>query len=335
MREALYYQKMGDDAVKCGLCTNQCVMSNGQRGFCRVREPQDGKLYTMVYELICASHSDPVEKKPLFHFLPSSKAYSIGTAGCNSRCKYCQNWAISQSTPEETANEPLSCANLVGRAVMSGAKSIAYTYNEPVIFFEYMLEASKLARINSIRNIMVTGAKIMPEPLREISKYLDAAHVDLKGFDDKYLAEVCAQRLEDTLQTLKILKEEGVWVEMVNLIVPTLNDNFDDIKRMCEWIARNMGPDAPLHFSRFSPQYKLRSLYPTPVETLRKAREIAMGEGLNYVYVGNIPEAAMEDTVCPHCKKTVIKRTGYLVTENNLSDGSCRFCSGKIAGVWR
>jgi pyruvate formate lyase activating enzyme len=336
MKEALYYQKMGDEAVKCLLCTNGCVMSSGQRGFCRVREPVDGKLYTLVYELACASHVDPVEKKPLFHFLPGSRSFSIATAGCNSRCKFCQNWTISQSPPEETTNQHLSCANVVKGAMLNRCASIAYTYTEPVIFYEYMLDASKLAKKSGVRNIMVTGGKISPQPLRELCKYIDAAHVDFKGFDDKYLQEVCAQRLEDTLGTLKILKEEGVWIEMVNLVVPTLNDNMDTIKRMCAWVTANLGPDVPLHFSRFWPQYKLRSLYPTPVETLQNARETALSEGIHYVYVGNIPEAAFEDTVCPTCKKVVIRRRGYLVNENNVSsEGKCLFCSGKIAGVWR
>lgn len=336
MKEALFYEKMGDDAVKCLLCTNQCVMSDGQRGFCRVREPVEGKLYTLVYELVSAAHVDPVEKKPLFHFLPGSKAFSVGTAGCNSRCKYCQNWDISQSTPEQTNSSTLTCAGLVGGAEMNSCKSIAYTYNEPVIFYEYMLDACKLAKEKGVRNIMVTGAKIMPEPLTQLCAHIDAAHVDFKGFNKKFLAEVCAQRLEDTLATLTTLKKHGVWIEMVNLVVPTLNDDMEDIKRLCGWAVANMGPDSPLHFSRFWPQYKLRSLYPTPVETLQKARDVAIKEGLHFVYIGNVPDLGAEDTYCPSCKKAVIKRKGYLVLENNVSPGGqCLFCSGKIAGVWR
>jgi len=336
MREALFYEKMGEDAVKCVLCPNQCMLSNGQRGFCRVREPVKGKLYTLVYELVCSVHVDPIEKKPLFHVLPGSSAFSIATAGCNSRCKFCQNWTISQRSPEETSNKLLSCRNAVTSASMNGCSSIAYTYTEPVIFYEYMLETSKLAKKNNILNIMITGGKINAEPLRRLCGYIDAANVDLKAFNDKYLKEVCAQELKTILRTLTIMKQEGVWVEITNLIVPTLNDNMKDIRKMVRWIRDDLGPDVPVHFSRFWPQYKLKSLYPTPVETLKEARDIAMSEGLHYVYIGNVPEIGTESTVCPKCKKVVIKRIGYRVLENNVTaEGACKFCGEKIAGIWK
>jgi pyruvate formate lyase activating enzyme len=321
--------------VRCLLCSNQCMLSDGQRGFCRVREPINAKLYTLVYELACAIHLDPIEKKPLFHVLPGTKSFSIATAGCNSRCKYCQNWTISQRGPEETSNQRLSCQNLVASASANGCASIAYTYTEPVAFYEYVLEASKLAKKNGIYNVVVTGGKINAEPLKLWCKYIDAANVDLKGFDNKFLKEVCAQRLEDTLRTLTIMKQEGIWVEITNLIVPTLNDNMSDIRRMVVWIRDNLGPDVPVHFSRFWPQYKLRSLYPTPVETLRQARGIAMEEGLQYVYIGNVPEIGTESTVCPNCKRVVIKRIGYSVLENNIASGACKFCGHRIPGIWK
>ncbi|MFH1837863.1 MAG: AmmeMemoRadiSam system radical SAM enzyme [Candidatus Omnitrophota bacterium] len=334
MREALFYEKAGDGAVKCLLCPNQCFLSDGQRGFCRVREPLDGKLYTLVYELICSAHIDPIEKKPLFHMLPGSKIFSIATAGCNSRCKFCQNWSISQKSPEETNNKRLSCNDLVLGAVKNNCPSIAYTYNEPMIFYEYVLEASGLAKKSGIKNVMVTGGKINPEPLRRISRVITAANVDLKGFRPEYLKEVCSQDLKDILRTLTIMKEEGVWVEITNLIVPTLNDNMDDIKKMVRWIRDNMGKDTPIHFSRFWPQYKLRSLYPTPIATLKTAREIAMAEGLRYAYVGNVPEERTESTICPGCGKVVIKREGFNILENNVSKGLCVFCGHSIAGIW-
>ena len=335
MREALFYTKMGPDAVKCLLCPNECVLSDGQRGFCRVREPVDGKLYTLVYELVCSAHIDPIEKKPLFHVLPASRVFSIATAGCNSRCKYCQNWTISQRPPEETNNKLLSCRNLVSAAFANGCASIAYTYTEPVAFYEYMFEAGRVAKEAGILNVMVTGAKINPEPLRRLCGRIDAANVDFKAFNDRFLREVCAQDLETTLRTLTIMKEEGIWVEITNLIVPTLNDNMDDIRKMARWIKSSLGPDVPLHFSRFWPQYKLRSLYPTPVATLRQARDIALEEGLYYVYIGNVPGLKSESTVCPGCKKTVIERIGYRILENNIHDGVCKFCGYKISGIWK
>ena len=335
MHEALFYEKMGDEAVQCQLCINRCTLSDGQRGFCRVREPVKGKLYTLVYELVCSVHIDPIEKKPLYHMLPGSKAFSVATAGCNSRCKYCQNWTISQRSPEEVANKRLSCSDLVATASAKGCKSIAYTYTEPIAFYEYSIESAKLAGKAGIHNIWVTGGKINPEPLKNACKYIDAANIDFKAFNDRFLREVCAQRLDNILETITIMANAGVWVELTNLIVPTLNDNFDDIKKMAGWIKQNLGPDVPLHFSRFWPQYKLRSLYPTPLETLKKAREIAMAEGLNYVYIGNVPEVGYESTVCPKCKNIVIKRQGYKVLENHVKkDGECGFCGNKIAGIW-
>ncbi|MEA3488987.1 MAG: AmmeMemoRadiSam system radical SAM enzyme [Candidatus Omnitrophota bacterium] len=335
MHEALFYEKMGDDAVRCLLCPNQCVLSNGQRGFCRVREPVDGKLYSLVYELVCAVHVDPIEKKPFFHVLPGTKSFSVATAGCNSRCKYCQNWTISQRPPEETTNRRLSCKDLVASASSNGCASIAYTYTEPVVFYEYMIESSKIAKQNGIINIAVTGGKINAAPLRNLCRHLDAANIDFKAFNDKFLREICAQRLDNILQTIKIMKEEGVWIELTNLIVPTLNDNMDDIRRMAGWIMENLGPDVPLHFSRFWPQYKLRALYPTPVETLKRARDIALREGMHYVYIGNVPAFVTESTVCPRCKKVVIKRIGYKVLEINIDGGKCRFCGREIAGIWK
>ncbi len=335
MREALYYEQMGDEGVKCLLCPNQCVLSNGQRSFCRVREAVDGKLYTLVYGLICSAHIDPIEKKPLFHVLPGSKAFSIATAGCNSRCKFCQNWPISQSSPEETTNWELSCENVVASAVSAGAESIAYTYNEPAVFYEYMLDSSKIAKDKGILNVMVTGGKISPEPLRQLCGYIDAANIDLKAFNNKYLREVCAQTLDTILETITIMRHEGVWVEITNLIVPTLNDNMEDIRLMAKWLRQNVGPDVPLHFSRFWPQYKLKSLYPTPADVLERAKKTALEEGLHYVYVGNAPELpSAGDTICPGCGKTMVKRRGYSISEINVVNGNCFFCGRSIAGIW-
>ncbi len=335
MREAMFYEKWGDDAVKCFLCPEGCVLRDGQRGFCRAREPVKGKLYSLVYELVCAMHIDPIEKKPMYHMLPGSRALSIAAAGCNSRCKYCQNWTISQRPPEETTNQVISCENLVLSAMRNKCASIAYTYTEPVVFYEYVLDAAKMAKKGGIYNVIVTGGKINVEPIKMMSRYVDAANFDFKGFTKKYLREVCAQDLDNILQSITTMHENGIFLELTNLIVPTLNDNMDDIRRMAKWIKSTLGPGVPLHFSRFWPQYKLRSLYPTPVATLERARDIAMEEGLHYVYIGNAPSSSAENTICPECKKVVIKRQGYLVEANNLVDGTCKFCGYKIPGIWK
>jgi pyruvate formate lyase activating enzyme len=335
MREAMFYEKVDGETVKCLLCPVGCVMADGQRSFCRVREPVDGKLYTLVYELICSAHVDPIEKKPIFHMLPGSRSFSIATAGCNSRCKYCQNWTISQKPPEETTNQPLSSADVVLNARKFGCASISYTYTEPTVFYEYMHDSAAIAVKSGIKTIMVTGGKINTDPLKKVAPFITAAHVDFKGFDDKFLKETCAQDLKTILNTLTVMKECGIWIEIINLIVPTLNDSPVMIRGLVKWVKENLGPDTPLHFSKFWPQYKLRQLYPTPKETLMMARDIAAAEGMRYVYIGNEPElAGAEDTFCPSCKKAVIRRGGYTILENRVSGGACGFCGGKIAGIW-
>ena len=335
MHKALHYEKIGKDAVRCVLCDNYCVLKDGQRGFCRVREAVKGELYSLVYELVCSVHVDPIEKKPLFHVLPGTRAFSVATAGCNSRCKFCQNWTISQRPPEETYNQRLTCKNLVRSAKNQRCASIAYTYSEPIVFYEYVMDSGRIAKENGILNILVTGGKINPDPLKGLCQVADAANVDLKGFNPKYLKDVCGQNLDNILETLIILKEQGVWVEITNLIVPTMNDKMDEIRKMVRWVRNNLGKDVPIHFSRFWPQYKLRSLYPTPVETLRKARDIGLEEGLHYVYIGNVPEKGAESTKCPKCKRTIIDRIGYQVKKIEMTGGKCAYCGEPIAGIWK
>ena len=333
-KEALYYKKIDTETVMCLLCPRRCVLKNGQRSFCRVREPKDGKLYTLVYESACSTHVDPIEKKPIYHMLPGSKSFSIATAGCNLRCKFCQNWQISQEYPENTFNKYLSCEEVVRQAQKHKCRSIAYTYSEPIVFYEYMMDTAKIAKARNIKNVCVTGGFINSEPLEELCHVTDAANIDLKGFSDEYLREVCSERLEPLLKAIKLTKERGVWVEITNLVVPTLNDDPGMIKDMCAWIKENLGADTPLHFSRFWPMYKLKNLPPTPLETLRDAKKIAEAEGLNFVYVGNVPEEPSNNTYCPACKKLLIHRTGYFVLENNIVNSKCRFCGRRIAGIW-
>ena len=334
LKEALFYQKLENKVVQCQLCPRKCVIPNAKRGFCGVRENRDGVLYTLVYAKPVAIHLDPIEKKPLFHFLPGSTAFSIATAGCNLRCKFCQNWEISQRLPEEVEYIYLKPLDLIKKVEESGAPTIAYTYSEPTIFYEYMLATAKLAKEKGIKNIMHSAGYINEEPLRQLAKYLDAANIDLKGFTNDYYAKMSEATLEPVLRTLKILKEEGVHLEITNLVLSGYNDDPDLITKMCLWIKENLGPDTPLHFSRAFPMYKLNTINPTPVQTLERARQIALDCGLKYVYIGNVGGHPAENTYCPKCKKIIIRRVGYMILENNLENGRCKFCGEKIPGVW-
>lgn len=334
LREAMYYTRLDETAVQCDLCPRRCTLSNGQRGFCRVREPKDGVLYTLAYGRSCATHIDPIEKKPLFHFLPSTQAFSIATAGCNFRCKCCQNWQISQARPEDVENTDLSPSEVVAQAARNNCPTIAYTYTEPAVFYEYMLDTSKIAKARGIRNMYHSNGSLNPKAVEELSLYIDAANIDLKGFTQEFYTEMTAGYLETVLNTLKVLKKNRVWVEITNLVVPTMNDDMAKIKEMCLWIHDNLGPDVPVHFARFWPQYKMTSLYPTPVETLEAARGAALGAGIRYAYIGNVPGTIAENTFCHQCKKPVIKRSGYFVLSNDILNGKCRYCGADIPGVW-
>ena len=333
MKEALYYKKTANGA-ECELCPNYCILKESKLSSCRTRIVKNGKLITLAYNNPCAIHIDPVEKKPLYHFLPGTQTYSIATAGCNLHCLNCQNWSISQASPEETENENLTAVQGVAAAIKNNCKSISYTYTEPIVFIEYMSEMAALAHTQKIKNIMVTAGYINEKPLKELCKLIDAANVDLKSFDNETYKKLNAGSLEPVLNTLKTMKSEGVWLEITSLIVPTWNDKTDMIKKMCDWLVKNGFEDNPLHFSRFFPQYKLTQLPPTPVQTLETANDIALKAGIKYVYVGNVSGKSGTDTICPKCKKTVIARMGYKVTENNIVGGKCKFCSEKIAGVF-
>ncbi len=320
--------------VKCQLCPKGCLISEGRRGDCRVRENRGGKLYTMVYGNPCAVHNDPIEKKPFYHFLPGTMALSLATAGCNLHCLYCQNWTISQVPPEKTENYELSPEEIVTLAEMLGSSSIAFTYTEPTIFYEYMSDIARLARPKGIRCIVISAGYINPEPLRQLCRIVDAIKIDFKGYSDEFYRKVCSGTLQPVLNTMKIIQEEGIHLEIVNLIVPTLNDSREQIKGLCRWIVENLGPDVPTHFSRFFPMYKLTHLPPTPVETLEMAREIAIEEGIRFAYVGNVPGHRWDNTYCPRCGKEIITRLGFNVTGYHLKDGKCEYCGESIPGVW-
>ncbi len=321
--------------IECQLCPRACLLTEGQRGDCRVRIHLDGKLQTLVYGTPCSVHIDPIENKPLFHVLPRTGTLSIATAGCNLHCKFCQNWQISQRPPEETHNYDLPPARVVEAALKAKTQSISYTYSDPIIFYEYVYDTARLAHQKNLLNIMVTAGYINEKPLLDICPYIDAVNVDLKGITEEYYQNMSSATLAPVQKAIKIMRREGVWVELTNLVVPTWNDQQKDIRALCRWITDNLGPDVPLHFSRFWPMHQLKNLPPTPPETLNMAWEIAKKEGLNYTYVGNMPGHPGNNTYCPVDKKLLIKRIGYQILENNIIDGKCRFCQTKIPGIWK
>jgi pyruvate formate lyase activating enzyme len=328
------YTPLEGGEIRCELCPNQCRVSKGKRGLCRVRENRDGKYYSLVYGNPCAIHPDPIEKKPFFHVLPGTVSFSLATAGCNFQCKFCQNWEISQASPEEVFSYDVPPELIVKKAKEIHARSIAYTYVEPTIFYEYMYDIAELAKKAGLLNVTHSNGFINPAPLRNLCRVLDAANIDLKGFSESFYRELCSGELGPVLETLKILKSEKVHLEITNLMIPTKNDEISMVREMCLWIKKELGPDTPIHFSRFYPLYKLRTLPPTPVSTLETARAIALSTGLEYVYIGNIPGHEAEHTFCPKCKKRVIQRTGYMVGEVHLKAGKCKFCGKPIPGIW-
>ncbi len=320
--------------VRCNLCPHRCIIADGERGACRVRENRNGRLYSMVYGNPCAVHVDPIEKKPFYHFLPTVAAFSIATAGCSLSCLYCQNWQISQVPPEQTKNVDLPPADVVRYAQQYQAPVIAYTYSEPMVFYEYMLATARLARDAGLRNVVISAGFINPEPLRELCQAVDAIKIDLKGYDEEFYRDVCGAELGPVLEAIRTVHESGAHLEIVNLVVPTLNDSLEQLRALARWVARELSPDVPLHFSRFHPQYKLTNLPPTPVETLEQAREIALEEGVRFVYVGNVPGHPGNNTYCPVCGQTIIVRQGFAVTEYHLQGGNCAYCGEPVPGVW-
>ncbi|MBU0765907.1 MAG: AmmeMemoRadiSam system radical SAM enzyme [Bacteroidetes bacterium] len=333
-KEASHYIKNGENA-ECELCPHYCIVRPGKTGTCRTRINVDGKLYSIAYGNPCSTHVDPIEKKPLYHFYPSSRIFSISTAGCNLRCLNCQNWSLSQVSPKDTSNYDLMPEQVLDYCIESNCKSIAYTYGEPIVYYEYTYDTSKLAREKGIKNVLVSAGYINEKPLRELCKYTDAANIDLKSFDDETYKKLNGGSLKPVLETLKTFHDEGVWLEITNLVVPEWTDNMDKIKEMCDWLYENGLHIYPLHFSRFSPMYKLTQLPPTPVSKLEKAREIALAAGIRYVYIGNVPGSEGEDTICPKCKKKLIERRGYFISDVMIKDGKCSYCGEPIHGVFK
>lgn len=333
-REAYYYRKIKQDGVVCGLCPHHCVLMPGDRSVCRSRVNIAGTLYSLAYGDPCAIHVDPVEKKPLNHFMPKTRAFSIAAAGCNFRCLNCQNWEISQAKPEEVRKQELFPEQVVAEALRNDCQSIAYTYSEPITFFEYMIDTARLARKSGIYNLWISNGYIDPDPLASLCEVVDGANVNLKSFSDDIHRRLNGGRLQPILNTFKTLHARGIHFEMTNLVVPGYVDDPDMVRRMCDWILTNLGPDHPLHFSRFYPKYKLDRLPPTPVSTLEQLRELAMAAGIRYVYLGNVPGHPANHTFCHNCKKMIIERQGYFIATYQLEGNRCAFCGAAIPGKW-
>jgi len=334
LKEARYYEKLDDNKIKCTLCPWNCVVEKGERGLCEVRENKGGKYYSLVYGHPCSINVDPIEKKPFFHVYPGSTAFSLATVGCNIDCKFCQNWEIAQTNPDNIQTRYVPPEDIAEMASKSGARTVAYTYSEPTIFFEYMTDCARAAKDKKLGNVMVSNGFISEEPLKKLCDLMTAIKVDLKAFTEKFYRETCAGQLQPVLNTLKRIADSGTWLEIVVLIIPTLNDGMDEIKRMSAWIVKELGPNVPLHFTRFHPAYKMRNLPPTPIKTLHSAREKAMEEGCRFVYTGNMPGGEGENTFCPKCKTLLLDRYGHAIIEDFIKTGKCHKCGTKIPGIW-
>ncbi len=332
-REARYYEKLAEGRVKCTLCPNECQVADLERGSCGVRENHGGSYRTLVWGTPCAVHIDPVEKKPLFHYHPGALAFSLSTAGCNFACRFCQNWEISQKRPEQVTSRRLPPADVIAAARLNRCRLIAHTYGEPVVSFEYVLDCAVQGKAQGIPNVMITNGYIQPEPMRELCRHLGAVKIDLKSFRDRFYREQCDGRLAPVLDALRLVRGLGVWLEVVVLLIPTLNDGRDEIRDMCRWIARELGPDVPLHFSRFFPVFQIRNLPPTPPATLEMARQTALDAGLHYVYIGNLLSDA-ENTRCPSCGALLIRRQLFSSEVTGMKGNRCRACGTVIPGVF-
>lgn len=332
--QARYYKKLEGGGIECTLCPRHCRVTDLERGYCGVRENRSDVYYTLVYGLPCALNIDPIEKKPLFHFYPGTTALSLATAGCNVNCKCCQNWEISQSRPEQTDNLDLPPKALVDICTLKNVPTIAYTYSEPVIFYEYMYDTAELGHKKAVKSVMITGGYIEQKPLADLMLQLDAIKVDLKAIREDYYKNFVGGELKPVLDRLVQIKKAGMWLEIVYLVVPTLNDTEAEFKELARWIKANLGTDTPLHFSRFHPQYLLKNLPATPKKTLETAHAISRAEGLEFVYLGNVAGHPAESTYCPACGQVLIERRGYRIYQNNLKGNHCGKCGREIPGVF-
>lgn len=334
MKEAMFYEQEGDGRVCCGLCRFRCQIGEGVRGICGVRENRGGKLYSLVYGKLCAEHVDPIEKKPLFHVMPGSTSYSIATVRCNFHCHHCQNYAISQVERDAPIRgTELLPQEIVQRARESNCRSISYTYTEPTIFYEFAYDTARLAKEDGLRNVFVTNGYISREALAMIAPYLDAANIDLKGFSEGFYRNIVHARLSEVLDSIIEYRKQGIWIELTTLIIPGLNDSDTELQGIASFIVTNLGADTPWHVTQFYPAYKLTDRPRTPLDTLRKARDIGLAAGLSYVYEGNVPGEGGENTCCPSCKALLIKRYGFTIDSNRIRNGVCPDCGTAIVGI--
>ena len=331
---ARHFEKKPNSYVRCTLCPKHCFVGPGGRGYCEVRENSDGDYYTLVYGRAASVNIDPIEKKPLFHVLPGSPIFSFATAGCNLECRNCQNWQLSQARPERLPATDLPPAKLVEAAQRQGCSLIAGTYSEPTVFFEYLLDVAVEGNRRGIRTTMISSGYMDRQPMIDLCRVLAAIKIDLKSMRDSFYQSNCEGSLRPVLDSIELVKNQGVWLEIVYLVIPTLNDSEQEIKDLAGWVKANVGVDVPLHFSRFHPAYRLTKLPPTPYETLDRCHKIARAEGLHYVYVGNLPGIRAQDTVCPKCGRELIRRQHFRIAENHVKRGRCEFCEQAIPGIW-
>ncbi|RPI28926.1 MAG: AmmeMemoRadiSam system radical SAM enzyme [Acidobacteria bacterium] len=333
-REAQYYEKLPNQKIRCKLCPRECVIDDRERGYCGVRENEKGTYYTLVHSRPCSVHVDPIEKKPLFHFYPGTLAFSLATAGCNVNCKFCQNWEISQARPEQVRSAEMTPNQVAALARENECVSIAYTYSEPVVFYEYVYDTAVAGKAQGVKSVVISNGYIQDEPLRRLCGQVEAIKIDLKAFSEKFYREVVNGELKPVLQSLVTIQKQKTWLEIVYLVIPTLNDSDQELRALSQWIQRELGPDVPIHFTRFHPQYLLKNLPVTPLATLERAKKIADAEGLHYAYIGNVPGHPAENTYCPRCHEPVVERTAFMIRKTSLRNGTCAKCAAPIAGRW-
>lgn len=334
LHEADFYESLSERRVRCLLCPKKCVVADSDRGACGVRENRNGKYYTLVHSNPCALNNDPIEKKPLFHYKPGTSVFSLATAGCNLGCRFCQNWEISQFRPEQVPSKKYVPDDIVKEAIKLRSDSIAFTYSEPIIFYEYMSDICRAAQGTGIGRVMISNGYILPTPMKKLLPLLDAVKIDFKSFSESFYKNICLAHLKPVLTTLKTIRDAGVWLELVVLVIPTLNDSHRELDAMTRWVVQQLGRDVPIHFTRFHPMYKLINLPPTPVATLESARKIAMDNGIRFAYAGNVPGHPSENTYCPYCQNLLIKRQGYHVLFNRITKSHCNQCGKRIGGRW-
>jgi len=336
-KEAMFYKTIEKNMVQCELCPNECKLKNGKRSKCLVKEHKNGKLYSLVYNYPNVLLTEPIEKEPVYHFKPGAKLFAIATSGCPIHCKYCQNWQLALTPPDKDEKKKFYVTPEQGikKAVEQKCDGFVFTYNDPVANYEYVYEISKKAQKAGFFNVVATGGYIHKKPLKKLCQHTDVYIVGLKGFNEKFYQDIIRGELKFVLDTLVTIKEENLWLEIINLIVPGLNDDMKTIRKMCKWVYKNLGNDVPFHFSRFWPRYQLTNLPPTPQVTLECAREIALETGIKYVYIGNLPGHDASNTYCPKCGKMLIQRLGFSVEKNYIINGKCKFCGTKIQGIWK